>query len=262
MVRRFEAFCFYYGMFFKEFASQFWKSLRVEVGSTVVIAILVLSVSYGHDPNAKTAFVYTGTACLIYAGGWVLYHLIRTPWQLSLRPPRTAPRSRVKRPIDLQGALLEIYTRYPDEFYLPVTRAFVYINARIENLGTDETSIAAFGLQIELGSYRKAADLITIPDDLRIERPKEGVFTGTAFDEFRLDPSLSALHNDLTYAKAKPHEGWLAFEVYIQGSEEFSNAKFDLLLKDSLGDVHCISRNPGVYRQTGQLVTARNAGVA
>ena len=261
MVRRFEAFCFYYGMFFEEFASQVGKSWRAEVRSAVGIAILVFLLSYGHDPNAKAAFVYTGEACLIYACGLALYHLIRTPWQLSLRPPRPAPRSRVKRPIDLQGAILEIYTRYPDEFYFPVTRAFVYINARIENLGTDETAIAAFGLQIELGSYCKAADLITIPDDLRIKRPKEGVFTGTAFDEFRLAPSLSALHNDLIYAKAKPHEGWLAFEVYMHGSEEISNVRFDLLLKDSLGDVHCISRDPGVYRKTGQLVTARKVGV-
>jgi hypothetical protein len=261
MVKRFEAFCFYYRTFFEELASQVGKSWRAEVRSAVGIAILVLLLSYRQDPNAKTAFVYTGEACLIYVFGWALYHLVRTPWQLSLRPPRPFPRSRVKRPIDLQGSILEVYTRHPDEFYLPITRAFVYINVRIENLGTDETTVAAFGLQIELGSYRKAAELIEIPDDLRIKRPREGVFTGTAFDELPLAPSLSALHNDLIYAKARPHEGWLAFEVYMHGTEEISNVKFDVLLKDSLGDVHCISRNPGVYRKTGQLVTARKVGV-
>jgi hypothetical protein len=252
MWKRFEAFNAYYRLFFEELFSQLWKSWRTEVSPALIVAILVYGVSYHHDPNAKMAFTYTCEACVLYIGAWALYHLVRTPWKLTLGPPRPAVKSRVKRPVDLQGDLLEIYIRYPDDKFFPVTRAYVFIYARITNLGTDEVAITAFGLRVGLGDFDHHGTLIEIPDSLRIKRPREGVFLGSGFDEFLLTPSLSS--QERIYGKGKPQVGWLAFEVTVHGSEEIPNVNFNLWLRDSFGGDHCITRSAGVYRTTGQLV--------
>jgi hypothetical protein len=129
------------------------------------------------------------------------------------------------------------------------------------NRGLSEATITAFGLLIELGEYRKGGDPIQIPPTMRIRREREGTFIGTALDEFPLEPALGVSPNPEIYKRGIPHEGWLAFEVYAHGSEEFPNAQFDLLLEDSLGGSHRIRRKAGVYRATGQLVVASQPGV-
>ena len=83
MVEQFRDFLRYYRGFSTQFGSEFYQSWKPEIASGVVIAALVFVVSYRHDPNAKTAFVYTIEACAIMLGGWATYHLIRAPWKLS-----------------------------------------------------------------------------------------------------------------------------------------------------------------------------------
>jgi hypothetical protein len=162
--------------------------------------------------------------------------------------------------VDLQGDILELYIWHVSSLF-PVDKAQVFLRARIVNRGLSEATITAFGLQIEIGDYRKGGDRTQIPPNLRIKREREGVFIGTAFDEFPLEPVLGVSPNSEIYKKGIPHEGWLAFEVYVHGSEEFPNAQFDLLLEDSLGGSHRIRRKAGVYRTAGQLVTASQSVV-
>ncbi|MEO7029976.1 MAG: hypothetical protein ABI147_11300 [Acidobacteriaceae bacterium] len=84
MRKDFRGFFRYYRQFGVEFLSQLWSSFRAEVWPAVVLALLVFLVSYRRDTNAKTAFLYTAEACAIYILVWAMYHLIRTPWKLSL----------------------------------------------------------------------------------------------------------------------------------------------------------------------------------
>ena len=253
----FRSFVTYYREFSRELCKQVWAQWRSEVWPGLAIAAIVFLLSKRGDTSATIALVMTLEASAIYVIGWAMYHMVRTPWMLSLRrffPEVATPKSGV----DLCGDILEVYIRYPDDKFFPMTQAFVFMNARIVNHGVDETAVTSFGLWVELGDYRKAGSEIPVPDTLRIRKPMEGVFLSTSFVETPLSPSLGVLPHEKVYVKGKPREGWLAFQVFVHGSEEIPNVKFDLLLMDSFGQIHHIIRNPGVYRNTGQLVLASN----
>jgi hypothetical protein len=124
------------------------------------------------------------------------------------------------------------------------------------NRGTSDATITRVGLRIELGDFRKGGDPIQIPSGLRVKRERAGTFIGTVFDEFPMEPVLGVSTNSEIYRRGIPKEGWLAFEVYAHGTEEFPNAQFDLLLEDSFGNTHQITRSAGVYRTVGELVAS------
>ncbi len=80
-----KSFLSYYRRFGTEFVAQIWQVWRREVASTLVIALIIFLLSY-YDSNAKTALQATAEACGIYLFVWAAYHLVRTPWKLSLAP--------------------------------------------------------------------------------------------------------------------------------------------------------------------------------
>jgi len=75
---------------------------------------------------------------------------------------------------------------------------------------------------------------------MRIRREREGRSSAQPWTS-SAGTSLGSLTKSGNLQERNPHEGWLAFEVYAHGSEEFPNAQFDLLLEDSLGGSHRIA---------------------
>jgi hypothetical protein len=112
-LKRFDGFFRYYKTLFRELFTQVWSAWRSEVWPAVVVALLVFALSYRRDPNAKAALVYTVKACALYVGAWAVYHLVRTPWRLSLREPeRPEVRSPKQEVLSVSSSVLDfIYER-------------------------------------------------------------------------------------------------------------------------------------------------------
>ena len=71
------------------------------------------------------------------------------------------------------------------------------------------------------------------------------------YDELEIGEPLSSAN---VYRKGHPIVSWLLFETYVSGDLPFPNVQFDIVLKDSFGSGHCITRKAGVYPQTGELI--------
>jgi hypothetical protein len=154
--------------------------------------------------------------------------------------------------VDLQGEIRELYIQSFEDM-LHFSKTYVVMKVRITNHGPDEATVTGCGIRISLGDYQINGDVKNdIPVEWRIKKKRQGIL-GIAYDETPIEELLS---DKCVYKKGHPNGGWLAFEVVSSGDIEFPNAQVELLLQDSLGGRHYITREAGVYPRTGELVMA------
>jgi hypothetical protein len=79
----------YYRNFGREFVVQCYESWKSELRSTVGIAVITFVLVHGVDKGAMAVFALTAKAALVWLGLWAIYHLIRTPWKMSLKDVST-----------------------------------------------------------------------------------------------------------------------------------------------------------------------------
>ncbi len=167
-------------------------------------------------------------------------------------PPPDPPRlPDPPKPVDLRGKILEIYIATFDD--LPhISKTYVAMKVQIKNHGPDEATILSCGLHISLGTWQVDGKVMNaVPENWRIKKKRENSFLVVAYDEIPLEPRLRA---DAVYKKGYPLTGWLVFELYAYGDIEFPNAQFELRVVDSFDERHFITREPGVYQKTGELI--------
>jgi hypothetical protein len=133
-----------------------------------------------------------------------------------------------------------------------MSKTYVVMKVQVVNHGNDEAAAVKCALGMALGTWQSSGTVMNIvPSAWRIRKKRDGSFLGNVYDDHPLEPLLRASQ---VYKKGHPCTGWLAFETYAYGDVEFPNVEFDIILTDSLGGIHHIKRQPGVYPRTGELV--------
>jgi len=197
----------------------------------------------------------------ILAVGYLVFTSSRTPRTVSaapsnkpiLPPPPLVPT--VVLSVDLRGEIKELYFYKPEGALGTVSHAtIIVLKVRIVNHGPDEATITEVGLQVGLGDFQRMAQVTNIPDSWHIRRRRPEFNFFPSYYDTTIAPALGSRPHKEIYKKGLPHEGWLAFECVDFRDVEFPNAQFDLLLRDSLGGGHRISRKPMLYVREGQIV--------
>lgn len=81
----------YYRRFASTFAIEVLHTARAEVGSTVALALIVYVSTHRVDTSAWAALRLTLKSSLWLVGFWGIWHLVRTPWKLSLQVDNSEP---------------------------------------------------------------------------------------------------------------------------------------------------------------------------
>jgi hypothetical protein len=104
-------FCRYYKLFGKEFLLEWYRSWRLEVFSTLGIALIIFALVHKEDASAMHTLLVTAEACGLWLIAFGAYHLIRTPWRLDrevrAQLQRQASQKEVKCQIELLTQLVD-----------------------------------------------------------------------------------------------------------------------------------------------------------
>ena len=175
---------------------------------------------------------------------------------LSLKVHRLRPiNNRTDKPdlTDLRGEILELYFHKVDDIPSFPSHIVVVMKAQIVNHGSDEVTITHCGLEVRIGTDALSGSLISnVPDSWRIRKRNEEVIH-IDYKHMLIEPLLGAAQDEI-YRKGVPRIGWLVFEFWNQENIDFPNARFTILIRDSLGGEHRVERKPMLYKKIGQIV--------
>ena len=175
---------------------------------------------------------------------------------LTSPPPPLVP-TEPKDP-DLRIAFDEVLFRQKGGF---VSFSAWYVLARITvtNHGNTEVTAKDWYLKVSVGDFARGGvvaengRLVGIPEAWYLSRREDGNLGGS--HEERIEPDLAFIGRSDGFPKGKHRTGWLLFEVTVPWQPDVApvNAQLELVVHDSLGNVHGTTYVPQWYRAKAEI---------